>query len=43
MAYLSSLRLVHMDLAARNALLGAGNVVKVGDFGLVSAADRVLC
>ena len=29
-------RLVHMDLAARNALVTTGNVVKVADFGLVS-------
>ena len=29
-------RFVHMDLALRNVLLTHGNVVKVGDFGLVS-------
>jgi serine/threonine protein kinase len=29
-------RYVHMDLAARNCLLGTNSVVKIGDFGLVS-------
>lgn len=35
--YLASLRLVHMDIAARNCLLGANNVVKVSDFGMTEA------
>eukprot|EP00049_Salpingoeca_infusionum_P027774 m.34228 g.34228 ORF g.34228 m.34228 type:complete len:1156 (-) comp9750_c0_seq1:1510-4977(-) len=34
MDYLSSQHLVHMDLAARNCLLGANNLVKIADFGL---------
>lgn len=33
-AYLSEQRFVHMDLAARNVLVGDGNTVKVADFGL---------
>ncbi len=28
------LKVIHGDLAARNVLLAAGNVVKVADFGL---------
>lgn len=32
--YIISKRIVHMDLAARNVLLGIGNNVKVGDFGM---------
>ncbi len=31
-------RLVHMDIAARNCLVGEGNIIKVGDFGLVQQA-----
>eukprot|EP00730_Choanoeca_flexa_P005057 TRINITY_DN11867_c1_g1_i10.p1 TRINITY_DN11867_c1_g1~~TRINITY_DN11867_c1_g1_i10.p1 ORF type:complete len:111 (+),score=22.78 TRINITY_DN11867_c1_g1_i10:227-559(+) len=31
---LSWQRMVHMDLAARNALVGEGNIIKVADFGL---------
>ena len=37
MQYLSSLNLVHRDLAGRNCLVGANNVVKVGDFGMTRA------
>eukprot|EP00045_Choanoeca_perplexa_P015831 m.205084 g.205084 ORF g.205084 m.205084 type:complete len:1184 (+) comp17092_c1_seq4:142-3693(+) len=39
MTFLASKRLVHMDLAARNCMLGAKNVVKVGDFGLTHPFD----
>eukprot|EP00911_Craspedida_sp_UC1_P002220 UC1_evm2s1693 len=34
MVYLADRRYIHMDLAARNVLLGKSNVVKVCDFGL---------
>lgn len=34
MAFLASRRLVHMDLAARNCLLGVNNLAKISDFGL---------
>lgn len=34
MKYLSSRRVLHGDLAARNVLLSDGNVVKICDFGL---------
>ena len=40
MAYLESQHCIHMDLAARNVLVGEGNIVKVGDFGL---AQLVTC
>lgn len=33
-AHISSNRIVHMDLAARNVLLGLNNNVKIGDFGM---------
>ena len=35
MAYLASNRFIHMDLAARNCLVRANNIVKIADFGLV--------
>ena len=38
--YISSLRLVHMDIAARNCLLGANNHVKLADFGLTRPMDK---
>ncbi len=34
MVYISSLGLVHRDLATRNCLVAAGLVVKIGDFGM---------
>ena len=34
MAYISSLHLVHRDLATRNCLVATGLVVKIGDFGM---------
>lgn len=33
MAYVSSCKILHLDLAARNCLLGPKNAVKVADFG----------
>eukprot|EP00051_Salpingoeca_urceolata_P006614 m.87444 g.87444 ORF g.87444 m.87444 type:complete len:684 (-) comp14909_c0_seq2:142-2193(-) len=38
--YVASQRLVHMDVAARNCLVDAGNVVKVADFGLARVFDE---
>lgn len=32
--YMHSKRFVHMDLATRNILVGAGTLIKVADFGL---------
>lgn len=34
LAYLASRRLIHMDIAARNCLVGANNLVKISDFGM---------
>lgn len=34
-SHISKHRLVHMDIAARNVMLGVNNQVKLGDFGLV--------
>ena len=34
MMYISSLHLVHRDLATRNCLVATGLVVKIGDFGM---------
>lgn len=35
MKHISSLKLVHRDIAARNILLFTENIVKIGDFGLM--------
>ena len=40
MAYLELQHCIHGDLAARNVLVGEGNIVKIGDFGL---AKLVTC
>eukprot|EP00911_Craspedida_sp_UC1_P002415 UC1_evm3s1801 len=40
MDYLSSRRFVHMDLAARNCLLGRHCLVKIADFGLTQQLDE---
>jgi len=32
--YLTDLKFVHRDLALRNCMVGFGNVIKIGDFGL---------
>jgi len=37
--YIAGLRLVHMDIAARNCLLGSGNLIKLADFGLTRPMD----
>eukprot|EP00051_Salpingoeca_urceolata_P027509 m.481762 g.481762 ORF g.481762 m.481762 type:complete len:903 (-) comp22323_c0_seq1:103-2811(-) len=34
MAYMSDRRFLHMDIAARNCLVGANNLCKISDFGL---------
>lgn len=34
LAYLASRRLLHMDIAARNCLVGKDNLVKISDFGM---------
>ena len=34
MTYLSSIRVVHRDLACRNILVGEGKLLKISDFGL---------
>ena len=38
--YISSLRLAHMDIAARNVLVGEGNRLKLSNFGLTRAFDQ---
>eukprot|EP00730_Choanoeca_flexa_P005658 TRINITY_DN11993_c0_g1_i10.p1 TRINITY_DN11993_c0_g1~~TRINITY_DN11993_c0_g1_i10.p1 ORF type:complete len:1151 (+),score=343.28 TRINITY_DN11993_c0_g1_i10:249-3701(+) len=40
MSYLASKRLVHMDLACRNCLIGSRNTLKIGDFGLTRPFDE---
>jgi serine/threonine protein kinase len=36
MLYLEQRRIIHRDLAARNCLIGDGDTLKVGDFGLTT-------
>jgi serine/threonine protein kinase len=36
MAYLEEREIIHRDLAARNCLIGEGDTLKVGDFGLTT-------
>jgi serine/threonine protein kinase len=38
--HLASRQLVHMDLAARNVLVGDDSLVKVADFGLTRPFDE---
>lgn len=40
MAFVAEKGYVHLDLAARNVLLGANNSVKVADFGLANLMDE---
>ena len=38
--YINSLRLAHMDIAARNMLFGENNRIKLADFGLTRPVDQ---
>lgn len=38
-AHISKQRVVHMDLAARNVLVGENNIVKIADFGMSTEFD----
>ena len=40
LGFLASKKYVHMDMAARNCLVGTGNVIKVADFGLTHHYDE---
>uniref|UniRef100_A0A672PI39 Activated CDC42 kinase 1-like n=1 Tax=Sinocyclocheilus grahami TaxID=75366 RepID=A0A672PI39_SINGR len=40
MEYLESRRFIHRDLATRNVLLAARELVKIGDFGLMRGLDQ---
>lgn len=40
MAFIASKRMIHMDLAARNCLVGDSNSVKIADFGLTRPLDE---
>mmetsp|Transcript_1227 Transcript_1227/g.4116 ORF Transcript_1227/g.4116 Transcript_1227/m.4116 type:complete len:998 (-) Transcript_1227:83-3076(-) len=37
--HIAKSRIIHMDLAARNVLLGEGNMVKIADFGMSELMD----
>jgi serine/threonine protein kinase len=39
-AYLTAMRIVHMDLATRNVLVGKGGMLKVADFGLAQTYNK---
>ena len=39
-SFISKARVVHMDLAARNVLLGQANEVKIADFGMTRLMDE---
>ena len=39
MEYIASQGFVHMDLAARNVLLGENNLTKIADFGIAHKVD----
>ena len=41
MAYLSSIGIVHRDLACRNILVDEGKVLKITDFGMSRETDEV--
>ncbi len=41
MAYLSSIGVVHRDLACRNILVDEGKVLKITDFGLSRVTNEV--
>mmetsp|Transcript_32796 Transcript_32796/g.85830 ORF Transcript_32796/g.85830 Transcript_32796/m.85830 type:complete len:988 (-) Transcript_32796:1157-4120(-) len=41
LAYLTSIKIVHMDLATRNVLVAKGGILKVADFGLAKRYDKV--
>lgn len=40
LSYVSSIGLIHRDVAARNILLQSGNFAKLADFGLACTADE---
>ncbi|XP_038071384.1 tyrosine-protein kinase STK-like [Patiria miniata] len=40
MAYMEFMKFVHCDVAARNVLVGEGNIVKVSDFGLARMIEK---
>jgi serine/threonine protein kinase len=42
MSYLEERKVIHRDLAARNCLIGEGDTLKVGDFGLTTYG-KIIC
>lgn len=40
LAYLTAKRIVHMDIATRNILVGTGSTLKVADFGLAQSYNK---